>query len=324
MSSLQACITGGDSGTALIAYDAAASLLHTRTALPPDDDDLMPPKKKGGPLTADEIKKISFWVKQGAAWPEGVIMKPKAKLEVRPPSPDNEELATKLFAEISAKSTEKTASDMKAYTGMSSKSGKPYNMVPIPGGEFLMGSPATEKNRKEDEGPQVKVTIEPFWMGAHEITWDLYMAFMLTPDARWKDGTKKTLNPAEPTVDAVSSPSTKTAVTRNVMEGPSLDVGGVDRAPPQKATLSAALLNRVSAVQPFVHIGRPSIVRSFEVGGHRHSTRVRGSAPRSGLATLTLYTYEIHCREVLLCEGVSKALPAAPALAAVLDPAKYR
>jgi formylglycine-generating enzyme required for sulfatase activity len=47
-----------------------------------------------------------------------------------------------------------------------------FEMVPIPGGTFLMGSPATEKGRKEDEGPQHPVTIRPFWMGKCEVTWD--------------------------------------------------------------------------------------------------------------------------------------------------------
>ena len=47
-------------------------------------------------------------------------------------------------------------------------------MVPIPGGTFKMGSPASEKDRKDDEGPQVEVKIEPFWMGKCEVTWDEY------------------------------------------------------------------------------------------------------------------------------------------------------
>jgi formylglycine-generating enzyme required for sulfatase activity len=49
-----------------------------------------------------------------------------------------------------------------------------FEMVPIPGGEFLMGSPKTEADRGTDEGPQVKVKIEPFWMGKYEVTWDEY------------------------------------------------------------------------------------------------------------------------------------------------------
>ena len=40
-----------------------------------------------------------------------------------------------------------------------------------------MGSPKTEKNRKEDEGPQFRVKVEPFWMGKYEMTWDQFEAF---------------------------------------------------------------------------------------------------------------------------------------------------
>ncbi len=52
-----------------------------------------------------------------------------------------------------------------------------FDMVPIPGGTFLMGSPATEKDRKSDEGPQHLVTLRPFWMGKTEVTWDEYEIF---------------------------------------------------------------------------------------------------------------------------------------------------
>ena len=50
-------------------------------------------------------------------------------------------------------------------------------MLPIPGGEFLMGSPENEPGRKEDEGPQKEVKISPFWMSKYEITWDTYLIF---------------------------------------------------------------------------------------------------------------------------------------------------
>ncbi len=51
-------------------------------------------------------------------------------------------------------------------------------MVPIQGGTFSMGSPASEPNRNADEGPQHDVKISPFWMGKYEITWDQYELFM--------------------------------------------------------------------------------------------------------------------------------------------------
>ena len=52
-----------------------------------------------------------------------------------------------------------------------------FDMVPIPGGTFLMGSPASEKGRNADEGPQHPVTLKPFWMGKCEVTWDEYDLF---------------------------------------------------------------------------------------------------------------------------------------------------
>ena len=53
-----------------------------------------------------------------------------------------------------------------------------FEMVPVPGGEFLLGSPPTEADRREDEGPQVSVQVAPFWMGRCEVTWAEYRAFM--------------------------------------------------------------------------------------------------------------------------------------------------
>jgi formylglycine-generating enzyme required for sulfatase activity len=58
--------------------------------------------------------------------------------------------------------------------------GVSFDMVPIPGGKFKMGSPAAEAGRKGDEGPQVEVTIEPFYMGKYEVTWAEYNLFLQT------------------------------------------------------------------------------------------------------------------------------------------------
>jgi formylglycine-generating enzyme required for sulfatase activity len=57
-----------------------------------------------------------------------------------------------------------------------------FEMIPIPGGEFLMGSPAGEADRSEDEGPQVRVKVEPFWMSKCEVTWGEYHSFMAMYD----------------------------------------------------------------------------------------------------------------------------------------------
>ncbi len=53
-----------------------------------------------------------------------------------------------------------------------------FEMVPIPGGTFQMGSPDDEEDRRDDEGPQFEVTVQPFWIGKHEVTWDEYKKYM--------------------------------------------------------------------------------------------------------------------------------------------------
>ncbi len=64
--------------------------------------------------------------------------------------------------------------EMKTYREVLRDDGLGFEMVPIPGGTFLMGSPNDEVDRSEDEGPQHEVAIEPFWIGRCEVTWDEY------------------------------------------------------------------------------------------------------------------------------------------------------
>jgi formylglycine-generating enzyme required for sulfatase activity len=97
--------------------------------------------------------------------------------------------------------------DMQAYTNTIPGTKVSYSMVPIPGGKFVMGSPETEENRREDEGPPVQVRIEPFWMGQFEVTWDEYELFMYPEEERkWKD-TLETDPERDRASDAVSRPS---------------------------------------------------------------------------------------------------------------------
>lgn len=51
-------------------------------------------------------------------------------------------------------------------------------MVYIPGGNFRMGSPASEKEIGTDEGPQHFVTVGPFWSGKYEVTQAQWQAVM--------------------------------------------------------------------------------------------------------------------------------------------------
>ncbi len=53
-----------------------------------------------------------------------------------------------------------------------------FDMVPVPGGTFLMGSPDSEDNRNDDEGPQVQVEVDPMWVAKLEVRWDAYKEYM--------------------------------------------------------------------------------------------------------------------------------------------------
>ena len=71
-----------------------------------------------------------------------------------------------------------------------------FKMVPIQGGEFLIGSPVNEKGRNADEGPQKKLSIAAFWMSAYEVTRDELDVFL-------KDETTS----QNVSVDAITRPS---------------------------------------------------------------------------------------------------------------------
>jgi len=83
------------------------------------------------------------------------------------------------------------------------------DMVAIRRGEFLMGSPPEEADRHEDEGPQRRVRVGPFWMARFETTWNLYEPFMISRVPRNRDGTLRYPQHLEdPTpADFVSSPT---------------------------------------------------------------------------------------------------------------------
>ncbi|MCX8239254.1 MAG: SUMF1/EgtB/PvdO family nonheme iron enzyme [Akkermansiaceae bacterium] len=117
--------------------------------------------------------------------------------------------------------------DLKAYTETMSQSGDAtIEMIPIPRGEFTIGSPEGQEGRSDDEGPQRKITIEPFWMASKKITWKLYQSFMENGKNRNKDGTLdldgNKLNPEPP---FASNPDLLDAYLPNYKQRPE---GGVN------------------------------------------------------------------------------------------------
>jgi formylglycine-generating enzyme required for sulfatase activity len=51
-------------------------------------------------------------------------------------------------------------------------------MVAIPAGKFVMGSPATERGRFDTEGPQHSVTLRAFAIGKYEVTTREFLTFL--------------------------------------------------------------------------------------------------------------------------------------------------
>ncbi len=112
-----------------------------------------------------------------------------------------------ISARIAAKQTVTSEDQMKPYTNTIPGTQVGYAMLPIPGGEFVMGSPDNEPGHKPDESPQHKVKISPFWMGRCEVTWNEYELFMYPDEERRMRGTLKTDEAGDKLADAVTHPS---------------------------------------------------------------------------------------------------------------------
>lgn len=85
-----------------------------------------------------------------------------------------------------------------AYTQQIDGTKLSFEMKAIPAGEFLMGS----KKGKPDEQPVHKVKLDPFWMSAVEVTWDIFEPFL------YKDyETTHSTGPVPANVDAVTRPT---------------------------------------------------------------------------------------------------------------------
>jgi len=109
-----------------------------------------------------------------------------------------------------AKNSDAEANDhsgMKPYTEEILGAGVKFDMVPIPGGTFMMGSPKSETGRNVDEGPQHEVKIEPFWMGKCEVTWQEYELWGLGFDAQRRKAKNQEPTDYEKLADAIARPT---------------------------------------------------------------------------------------------------------------------
>ncbi|MCC6363816.1 MAG: SUMF1/EgtB/PvdO family nonheme iron enzyme [Bryobacterales bacterium] len=182
---------GGNKGPGIVPGEPEKSLVYTVMEILPGKAGAMPP---GGPqVPKAQRDKIRQWIAAGAPWPADLGKSGAAKL-------DEKALVEQLHNRIQANTKESSPGQMKPYKTDIPHTVVSFEMVPVAGGEFVMGTPASEKGRRPDEGPQHKVKLEPFWMGKHEVTWDEYRLFMFSQQAGETPG-------ADPAVDAISRPT---------------------------------------------------------------------------------------------------------------------
>ncbi|MCC6123984.1 MAG: formylglycine-generating enzyme family protein [Pirellulales bacterium] len=99
-------------------------------------------------------------------------------------------------------------SGMKPYTEKIPGTEVSMDFVPIPGGTFKMGSPASEAGHRDDEGPQNEVKISPFWMGKCEVTWQQYELWGLKLDRKRRAALKDaSATQWDKTADALANPT---------------------------------------------------------------------------------------------------------------------
>jgi hypothetical protein len=141
-----------------------ASLLYRAAALPAGRPGAMPP---GGPrLPEEKLGILKRWIEQGAPWPDGAALKLTGA-----GSGDEHETVRRIHARIEARA--KTSGPAAAYKVTIPNTLISYAMVPIPAGEFTMGSAA-----KADEQPPHKVRVDAFWMYVYVVNCDVYLLFL--------------------------------------------------------------------------------------------------------------------------------------------------
>jgi formylglycine-generating enzyme required for sulfatase activity len=193
----------------IVAGKPDKSKLYTTTVLADDAKKLMPPKNKVTGmlerLSKEESEVLKNWIAEGAVWPDGATL--TARKKDTGGKIDEAAVVASIGKRIVSITKEKTVGDMKPYTDEILGTDVKFDLVPIPGGKFKMGSSANEKGRKDDEGPQHEVEISPFWMGKFEVTWNEFELFMYRHEEA-KIREEKKLDPAlNELTDATARPT---------------------------------------------------------------------------------------------------------------------
>ena len=209
----QYAFEAGEYGAVVVPFDLEKSTLYQTVTLPADHDDLMPPSNKGGPLPQEQLELLRDWIVQGAAWPEGLKLEQTRRDTGEQPGVGGSlAAAPKGVVDIRNKAIEKLIEQfeptMKSFEEEIIGTGVKFEMLPIPSGEFVRGSPVGESGRKETEGPQHKVKIAPFWMAKTETTWNAYTLFIYEEEEKMVMKIRGYKPQLDAVSDAVARPTT--------------------------------------------------------------------------------------------------------------------
>ena len=174
--------------------DSANSTLYTLCALPPDDDDFMPPTPEA-PLTPTELALLRRWIDLGAEWPvtEPLIAR-KRERAITGPSP------IELYEQLGFKPGPAVAvEEMARYDQVIEPSDILFTMLPIPGGEYVMGSDDPQWGNTPH-----KVKVDPFWMAKNEATWQEYEMWLLSVEKDLRGYLKREPTPSDLIADSIT------------------------------------------------------------------------------------------------------------------------
>ncbi len=184
----------------IVPGNAVESELYILCTLPMDDEMFMPPAP-ADPLSSVDLYTLRRWIDEGADWPEDVTLAPKKKsLTILGTMPKD------LYKELGF-SAGSVQDEFTEYEEGIDTSDLAFDMIPVSGGEFTMGSSLDDPDRGEDEWPAHPVEVSDFWMGKHELTWDLYELWMLNIDRDNRAYKKLETTKSDSLSDAVTKPT---------------------------------------------------------------------------------------------------------------------
>ncbi|MCU0229268.1 MAG: SUMF1/EgtB/PvdO family nonheme iron enzyme, partial [Bryobacterales bacterium] len=174
-------------GAVVVPGDPQKSALYLSLMLPKGNPKAMPPT---GPLPDAKRELVRQWIAEGAIWPTGFEFGVRPPASPRSPSSEQPKPAATLKDDLDLVKAARMRirersqhATMQPYDDAIPATDVSLRFVPIPGGEFAMGSPDGEPGRQPTEGPVHRVKVDPFWMSAFEISWDSYRLFMFATEA---------------------------------------------------------------------------------------------------------------------------------------------